>query len=412
MDVQTQGRRKVRGPAAPLEGSGLAPPFTEEEAGPWDWAGRGRGLWRRGAGTPSVWRGLWPGSPSLLDWVPAPLASTEDGGNRGREPKPRTLQMQAEDRSLPRPLLEAKQTRVPSSSGSCLKAARARASGAQRVEPAADAQTSWERKTCSSKAPQAVAILFLKSTFIKQEISSLSHSIFSLFLCVVHLRRLSYISLPFSETLHSAEYMYSYDKPRQYIKKQRHHYSQSYGFSSSLMWLWELDHKEDWALRNWCLWTVVLEKTLESPLDYKEIKPANLKGNQPWIFIRSSDVETPVLWPPDAKNQVIEKDPDAGKDWRREEKEMTEDEMVGWHHWLNGHEFEQALRVGEGQGSLVCCSTWCCKESDTTDWLNNNIKRVLHWSKSWEKLKFISPKVFFPLPKLETMPAPLHIQFL
>ena len=144
--------------------------------------------------------------------------------------------------------------------------------------------------------------------------------------------------------------MYSYDKPRQYIKKQRHPYSQSYGFSSSLMWLWELDHKEDWALRNWCLWTVVLEKTLESPLDYKEIKPANLKGNQPWIFIGSSDVETPVLWPPDAKNQVIEKDPDAGKDWRREEKEMTEDEMVGWHHWLNGHEFEQSSGRWWGTG--------------------------------------------------------------
>ena len=113
--------------------------------------------------------------------------------------------------------------------------------------------------------------------------------------------------------------------------------AQSYGFSSSHVWIWELDHREIWEPNNWCFWTVVLEKTLESPLDYKEIKLLNPKGNQSWIFIGKTDAETetPVLWPPDAKNWFIGKDPDAGKDWRQEEKGMTEDEMVGWHHWLN-----------------------------------------------------------------------------
>ena len=118
--------------------------------------------------------------------------------------------------------------------------------------------------------------------------------------------------------------------------------SQSYGFSSSHVWIWELDYKESWASRNWCFWTMVLEKTFESLLDYKEIQPVNPKGNQSWIFIGRTDaeVESAILWPPDVKNWLIEKDPDAGKDWRREEKGMTEDKMVGWHHWLNGHEFE------------------------------------------------------------------------
>ena len=105
--------------------------------------------------------------------------------------------------------------------------------------------------------------------------------------------------------------------------------------------MWELDHKESWALKNWCFWTVVLEKTLESPLDSKEIQPVHLKGNQSWIFIRRTDAEaeTPILWAPDVKNWLIGKDPDAGKDWRQEEKGTTEDEMVGWHHRLDGHEF-------------------------------------------------------------------------
>ena len=119
-------------------------------------------------------------------------------------------------------------------------------------------------------------------------------------------------------------------------------YSQSYGFSSSHVWMWELDYKESWAPKNRCFWTVVLEKTLESPLDCKEIQPVHPKGNQSWIFIGRTNVEaeTPLLWPPDAKNWLICKDPDAGKDWRQEEKGMTENKMVGLHHWLNGHEFE------------------------------------------------------------------------
>ena len=151
---------------------------------------------------------------------------------------------------------------------------------------------------------------------------------------------------------------------------------QSYGFSSSHVWMWELDCKESWALKNWCLWTVVLEKTLESLLDSKEIQPVHPKGNQSWIFIGRTDAEaeTPILWPPDAKSWVNWKDPDAGKDWRQEEKGTTENEMVGWHHQLNGHEFEQALGVGDGQGSLVCFSPWGCKELDMTEQLNWNEK--------------------------------------
>ena len=121
-------------------------------------------------------------------------------------------------------------------------------------------------------------------------------------------------------------------------------YSQSYGFSSSHVWMWELDHKEGWALKNWCFWTVVLKKTLESPLDCKEIQPVHPKGKQSWIFIGRTDAkaEAPILWLPAVKSRLIGKDPDAGKDWRQEEKGMTEDEMVGWHHRLDGHEFEQA----------------------------------------------------------------------
>ena len=136
--------------------------------------------------------------------------------------------------------------------------------------------------------------------------------------------------------------------------------------------MWELNYKESWEPKNWCFWTAVLEKTLESPLDCKEIQLVHHKGNQFWIFIGSIDAEaeTPVLWPPDVKSWLIGKDPDAGKDWRQEEKRTTEDEMVGWHHQLDRHEFEQALGVGDGQGSLVCCSPWGCKELDMTEWLN------------------------------------------
>ena len=137
---------------------------------------------------------------------------------------------------------------------------------------------------------------------------------------------------------------------------------------------WELDYKESWAPKNWCFWTVLLEKTLESPLDCKEIHPVNPKGNQSWIFIGRPDAEAeaPILWPPDVKNWLTGKDPGAWKDWRQEEKGTTEDEMVGWHHRLNGHEFEQALEVGERQRSLGCCSPWVHKVLDVTWPLNKN----------------------------------------
>ena len=127
-----------------------------------------------------------------------------------------------------------------------------------------------------------------------------------------------------------------------------------------------------WALKNWCFQIVVLEKTLESRLDSKDIKPVNPKGNQPWIFIERTDaeVEAPILWPPDAKNWLNGKDPDARKDWRQEEKGMTEDEMAGWHHWLDGYEFGWTPGVGDGQGGLACCDSWGRKESDMTEWLN------------------------------------------
>ena len=137
--------------------------------------------------------------------------------------------------------------------------------------------------------------------------------------------------------------------------------------------MWELDYKESWALKNWYFWTVVLEKTLESPLDYKEIQPVNPKGNQSWIFIGRTDAEaeTPILWPPDVKSWLIGKDPDAGKDWRQDEKGTAEDEMVGWYHRLKGHELEQTPGDSEGQGSLACCSPWGRKEWGMTEELKN-----------------------------------------
>ena len=169
----------------------------------------------------------------------------------------------------------------------------------------------------------------------------------------------------------------SYDQPREHIKKQRHYfakglYRQSDGFSSSHVWMWELDHKEWWAPKNWCFWTVMLEKTLESPLDCKEIQPVLPKGNQSWIFIGRTDTETeaPIFWPPDAKSRLTGKDPDAGRGWGQEEKGTTEDEMAGWHHQLDGHEFEWTPEVGDGQGGLACCDSWGHKESDMTEWLN------------------------------------------
>ena len=136
--------------------------------------------------------------------------------------------------------------------------------------------------------------------------------------------------------------------------------------------MWELDHKEDWVPKNWCFWTVVLGKTLESPLDCKEIQPLHPKGNQSWIFIGRTDAEAeaPILWPPDVKNWLTGKDPDAGKDWRQKEKQTTEDEMVAWHHRLYGYKFEQAPAVGDGYGRLACFSLWVLKESDITEWIN------------------------------------------
>ena len=136
----------------------------------------------------------------------------------------------------------------------------------------------------------------------------------------------------------------------------------------------KLDHKEGWVLKNWCFQTVVLEKTLESPLNTKEVRPVHPKGNQPWILIGRTDAEAEalILQPPEMKSWLIGKDPDAGKDWGQEEKRVTEGEMVGWHHWLNGHEFEQTPGDSEGQGSLACCSPWGHKESDSPERLNNN----------------------------------------
>ena len=156
----------------------------------------------------------------------------------------------------------------------------------------------------------------------------------------------------------------SYDQPRQHIKKQRHYFadkapcSQSYDFPSGHVWMWELDYKESWVLNNWCFWTMVLEKTLESPLDCKEIQPVHSKGDESWMFIGRTDVEheTPIVWPPDAKSWLIWKDPDAEKDWGQEEKGTTEDEIVGWHHWLDGCESEWTPGVGDGQGGLACCN--------------------------------------------------------
>ena len=136
--------------------------------------------------------------------------------------------------------------------------------------------------------------------------------------------------------------------------------------------MWKLDCEESWGLKNWCFWTVVLEKILESPLDCKEIQPVHSKGDQSWLFIGRTDAEaeTPMLWLPHVKSWLTGKDSDAGRDWGQMEKGTTEDEMAGWHHQLDGHEFGWTPGVGDGQGGLACCDLWGCKESDTTEWLN------------------------------------------
>ena len=166
----------------------------------------------------------------------------------------------------------------------------------------------------------------------------------------------------------------NYVKPRQCFKKQRHHfadkgpYSQGHDFSSSHVWMWELDHKESWELKNWHFWTVVLEKTLESPLDCKETQPVHPKGNHSWIFIGRTDAkaEAPILWPSDAKNWLSGKDPDAGKNWGQEKKRTTEDGMVGWYRWLNGHELEQT----QGNSGGLCTAVHGVAKSQTwlADW--------------------------------------------
>ena len=145
-------------------------------------------------------------------------------------------------------------------------------------------------------------------------------------------------------------------------------------FSSSHVWMLELDYKESWAPKNWYFWTVVLEKTLGSPMDCKEIQPVHPKRGQSWVFIGGTDVEaeTAILWPPDVKNWLIWKDLDAGKDWQHEEKGTIEDEMVGWHHWLNEHGFSWTLGVGDGQGGLACCCSWHCR-------VGHNWETELNW---------------------------------
>ena len=163
----------------------------------------------------------------------------------------------------------------------------------------------------------------------------------------------------------------------------------SYGFSSSHVWMLELDCEEGWVPKNWCFWTVVLEKTLEGPLDCKEIQPVHPEGVQPWDFFGGNDAEaeTPVLWPPHAKCWLTGKDFDAGRVWGQEKKGTTEDEMAGWHHRLNGRESEWTLGVGDGQGGLACCDSWGRKESDMTEWLN------------WTELNWYVPVTLFSVSR-------------
>ena len=190
----------------------------------------------------------------------------------------------------------------------------------------------------------------------------------------------------------------SYDKPRQHTIKQRHYFAnkglpgQSYGFSSSRVWMWELDCEESWPPKNWCFWTVLLEKTSWESLELQGDPTSPSKENQSWIFIGRTDAEaeTPILWLPHAKSWLIWKDPDAGKDWRQEKNGRTEDEMVGWHHWLNGHRFEQALGVSDGQGSPACCSPWGRKKLDKTTQLNWTDSCFIISSKFSLKLIFYS----------------------
>ena len=186
----------------------------------------------------------------------------------------------------------------------------------------------------------------------------------------------------------------SYDKSGQHIKKQRHYFankspsSQRYGFSNSHVQMWELDHKEGWELKDWWFLMVVLEKILRSPLDRRKIKSVNPKGNKPWMCIGSTfaEAEAPILWLPDVKSWITGKDPDAGKDWRQKEKGMTEDEITGWHHRLNGHEFKQTPEVGYGQGSLVCYSPW-----------GHRVRHNWGIELKWRKLEYVQIRVLLIL---------------
>ena len=166
-------------------------------------------------------------------------------------------------------------------------------------------------------------------------------------------------------------------------------YFNKYLLSSNIshVWMWELDCEEGWAPKNGCFWTVVLEKTIKSPLDCKEIQPVHSEGDQPWDFFGRNDAkaETPVLWPPHVKSWLIGKDFDAGRDWGQEEKGTIEDEMAGWHHWLDGRESEWTPGDGDGQGGLACCDSWGHKESDMTEWLN------------WTELNLIQRSEFGPV---------------
>ena len=190
-------------------------------------------------------------------------------------------------------------------------------------------------------------------------------------------------------------------------------------FSSSHVWMWELDSKESWVLKNWCFWIVVLDKILESPLDCKEIQPVHPKGNQSWISIGRTDAEaeTPICWSPDLKNWLIWKDPDAGKDWEQEEKGMIEDEMVGWHYRLNWHESEWGPGVGVGPGNVAYCSPWAPKEwtwlSDWTE-LNWNVGITdavfANYSKASINLLFEHPTYYIvPLRDLEEWTSQLYV---
>ena len=171
-------------------------------------------------------------------------------------------------------------------------------------------------------------------------------------------------------------------------------------FFSGHVWMWELDCKECWVQKNWCSWTVVLEKTLESPLDCKMIQPVHPKGDQSWVFIGGTNVEaeTPIPWPPHAKSWLTGKSPDAGRDWGQEEKGMTKDKMVGWRHWLNGHRFGWTLGVVDGQGGLASCSSWGRKESNTTEQLNWTESLIDSLHKAYEMYPSVSYSLKFCAP--------------